>query len=508
MGPALDSLTARELADTDEARQPFWSPDGSALGFFTSSDLRRIGVSGGPAAVIARAPDPRGGTWGPDGAIVFTPNSVGPLYLVNAAGGMPRPLTTLADGEPSHRWPEFLPDGRTLLYFGSGRSPGAYVTTVDLPDETTRLIDSTSHATYAPGEGNRAGSLLWVARNVIMSQPFDPGTARLSGAPSAIEGTDDVATTSATNRSSVSVSRNGSLLHSTAGSRYQLAWFERDGTRRETVGAIAEYIGVGVSPDGREALVTIRDDVAADGDLWRIDLATGARSRATSEGGGWWAVWGPGNQIAFTSLRDRETLRALNTRGAGAVQTLSTSAGQMYPSDWSPDGTHLVFTANAPDTSTDIWALNLTGERTAVPLMRSRFSERHAQFSPDGHWLAFTSNETGRDDVYIQSFPDPGTRRLVSSEGGAYPRWSASGGELFYRSPDGLLIMIPVRVGGSGVEIGAPTTVMRMVDAAGVHPYPYDVGRDGRILAMTPPLGDRTGVSPTLRTNWRRASTP
>jgi len=129
----LDSLTARELPDTDGAMSPFWSPDSSSIGFFTRTDVRRIDLSGGQAVVLGRAFDSRGGTWNRDGTIVFGPNSVGPPYQVSVAGGLSVPLTTLSPGESSHRWPRFLPDGHTLLFYVAGPEPGVYVTTLDRP---------------------------------------------------------------------------------------------------------------------------------------------------------------------------------------------------------------------------------------------------------------------------------------------------------------------------------------------------------------------------------------
>ena len=180
----------------------------------------------------------------------------------------------------------------------------------------------------------------------------------------------------------------------------------------------------------------------------------------------------------------------------------------MYPSDWSLDGQHLAYTAISQDTSNDIWLLPMTGARKPAPLLQSPFSERHAQFSPDGRWLAFTSNETGRDDVYVQSFPDAATRRMVSSGGGAYPRWGPGGRELLYRAPDGRLMTVPVRLVGSSVELGTPSVVMRLVDAAGVHPYPYDVAADGRILALTPASGAVQDLTLTVLMNWQAALEP
>ena len=305
----------------------------------------------------------------------------------------------------------------------------------------------------------------------------------------------------------MSVSNDGTLLYSAGGSRYQLGWFGRDGIQRGTVGAIEQYIGLRLSPGGHEVLVTIRD--AANGDLWRVDLTSGARSRVTSEGRGWYAVWSPdGQQVAFTGVNRREMLQAMNTRGGGEVENLSTFDVQVYPSDWSLDGKHLAYTASSQDTSSDVWLLNMTGARKPSPLLQSPFAERHAQFSPDGRWLAFTSNETGRDDVYVQSFPDAATRRIVSSRGGAYPRWGPAGRELLYRAPDGQLTTIPIRLVGSSVDLGAPSVVMRLVDAAGVHPYPYDVAADGRILALTPASGREQDLTLTVLMNWQAALAP
>jgi serine/threonine protein kinase/Tol biopolymer transport system component len=504
----LDSLTARQLPDTDGARQPFWSPDSNSIGFFTSVDLRRADVSGAQVRTLARALDPRGGAWNADGTIVFA-NSLGPLYQVSASNGTPVPLTTLAGGETNHRWPRFLPDGRTLVYYAQGTRPGVYLTTLDRPDTTQFLLNSPSDAAYIPGQRNTPGHLLWVARDTVMAQRFDPQSAQLMGPVMAVPGTGGVASFLGPNRSSLSVSNDGTLLYSSGGVRSQLRWISRDGKPSGTVGAVEQYIGLRLSPDGKEVLVTIRDAVA-NGDLWRIDLATGAHSPITSEGGGWYAVWSPDSEhVAFTALTRRDVLRMVKARGGGEVQTLSTFDGlQLFPSDWSFDGKYLAYTANSPDTSNDVWLLPMIGDRKPEPLLRSPFTERHAQFSPDGRWLAFTSNERGRDDVYVQSFPDASIGRIVSDAGGEYPRWGPGGSELLYRAPDGHLMTRPVRLARSSVELGTPSVVARLVDPPGVHPYPYDVAADGRILALTPASGAVQDQTLTVLMNWQSALKP
>jgi dipeptidyl aminopeptidase/acylaminoacyl peptidase len=377
-----------------------------------------------------------------------------------------------------------------------------YLTTLDRPGDTKRLINSASEATYVPGQRNNPGYLLWVAQDTVMAQRFDPRSVQLIGPVVALPGTGGVAFDAAAQRASVSVSNDGTLLYSSGGSRYQLRWFGRDGTPRGTVGTIDQYIGLRLSPDGREVIVTIRD-AEGNGDLWRIDLASGARSRVTFEGG-WWAVWSPDSQqVAFTALNRRTVLQAVNVRGGGELQNLSTSDHQMFPSDWSFDGKYVVYATNS-----DVWLLPMRGARKAEPLLHTSFFEYHAQFSPDGRWLTFTSNENGHDDVSVQSFPDAAPRRIISSAGGAYPRWGPRGEELFYQAPDGHLMTIPIRLAGSSVELGTPSVVMRLVNPAGVHPYSYDVAADGRILALTPASGDVQDRTLTVLMNWQAALEP
>ena len=501
----LDSLTARELQDTDGAKLPFWSPDSRSLGFFASESLRRIDVAGGAVAVLARAPDPRGGAWNVDGTIVFSPAGSGPLQRINASGGTPAPLTKLAEGETSHRWPQFMPDGRTLLYYGQGSPDGIYVITLDGPNNRKRVVDAQSQAVYFVRPGDRHGYLLWVVRDTVVAQRFDPASNELSGSRISVPGTEDVSSFSGTRRASVSVSNDGTLLYSTGGSRYQLAWFTSDGTVSGTVGPIDQYIGLSLSPDASHAMVTIRDP-GGSGDLWLVDLAQGARTRVTSESRGWYAVWSPdGQQIAFSAPNGINP-QAASARGGGQAQSLRTSDRPMYPSDWSRDGRYLAYTDGGSDTSNDVWLMPMTGERKPVPLLHSQFTELHAHFSPDGRWLAFTSNESGRDDVYVQNLSDAATRQLVSSAGGGYPRWASEGRELWYRASDGRLMKVPVRTVGSSIAFGQPTATLRLVDPPGVHPYPYDVAPDGRILALVPATEGAQQL--TVLMNWQAALEP
>jgi Tol biopolymer transport system component len=346
-----------------------------------------------------------------------------------------------------------------------------------------------------------------VVRETVVAQPFDLASNELIGSLVSIPGTEGVSSFSGTGRATVTVSNDGTLLYGTGGSRYQLAWFRPDGTALGAVAATDQYVGLRLSPTGGEALVTIRD-AAGTGDLWRVDLASGARSRVTSNGGGWYAVWSPdGQQIAFSS-QGRTTAHVTSARGAGVAQRLWTSDVSVYPSDWSRDGQWLAYTASRPDTSNDVWLFSMTGERKPIPLLLSPFTEFHAQLSRDGQWLVFTSNESGRDDVYVQSVFDASTRRLVSNVGGSYPRWGPDGRQLWYRALNGQLMTVPIRMVGSSVELGTETAVLRLVDPPGVHPYPYDVAPDGRILALVPESDIAQSTVLTVLMNWQATVEP
>jgi eukaryotic-like serine/threonine-protein kinase len=501
----LDSLNARELVDTEGARLPFWSADGRSLGFFASGDLRRIDVGGGAATVLARAPDPRGGAWNADGTIVFSPAGSGPLQRVSASGGTPTTLTRLVEGETNHRWPQFLPDGRTLQYFSFGRNNGIWLTRLDQPDNAKRVFDTQSQAIFFSHPVLRRGYFLRVVRDHVVAQAFDVQSGELTGSPVSLPGTEDVSSFSGPGRSSVTVSSDGTLLYGTGGSRYQLTWLRPDGTTMGTVGAVDQFVGLRLSPDAHEAIVTIRDP-ALSGDLWRIDLKRGTRTRLTSQNSGWFAVWSPdGQQIALSSQGGRD-MQIVSARGAGEARSLPSSNVPVYPSDWSRDGRYLAYTENAPSTSNDVWLLPMARPGKAVPFAQSPFTEFHGGFSPDGSWLAFTSNEAGREDVYIQNSSDAGTRRLVSIAGGSYPRWGPGGRDLWYRAADGRLMRVPVRMAGSSIELGTPTATLRLTDPPGVHPYPYDVAPDGRILALVPATEGTQQL--TVLMNWQAVLEP
>ena len=232
---ALDSVTSRELSDTEGASLPFWSPDGRALGYFAKGSLKRVDASGGASTALTPVPSPRGGSWSTDGTIVFA-EGAGPMHRIVASGGTPSPLTSLEGNELSHRWPRFLPDGRTLFYFVQGERPGIYLTTLDRPDEKRQVAAASHDAAYVPSRDGKPGYVLRVQGDALIAQPFDLSTARFTGPSVAIPGAGNAAAHASSNRSYLSVAGDGTILYTAGTSRYQPTWFSSDGSALSTVG--------------------------------------------------------------------------------------------------------------------------------------------------------------------------------------------------------------------------------------------------------------------------------
>jgi serine/threonine-protein kinase len=497
----LDSIVSRELPDTDGAALPFWSPDGRSLGYFANRHLRRIEALGGASTMLASVPEARGGAWVGADTIVFA-GSVGPLQKVGASGGTPSSLTTLAADEISHRWPRLLPDGRTLFFFVQGERPGVYLTALDRPDRKERVVDASLDAAYVPPLGDSPGYVVMVQGDTLVAQPFDIDAMRITGAPIPIPGAGLALGATGPNRSHLSVANDGAIVYAAGSNRYQMAWFGADGAALGSVGVPDRYVALRLSPGGTEALAFV-DDAVGNRDIWRVDLKSGTRNRTTSGNAGNYGIWSPdGERIAITGLT-RQTLFTKDTRRAAPDLTLHRSSYPIYPTDWSRDGKHVLFT-QADKQGYDVWVLQADAGK-ATALLHSPATEWLAVFSPDGRFVAFTSNESGRDEVYVQSFSSEAQRQLVSTGGGSYPRWSAKGNELFYRSQDGRLVSVPIRFDGSAVRLGAPRPVMALIEPPTLQLSPYDIAPDGRILALVPVSGAPAQASLAVLMNWQAA---
>ncbi len=520
---ALDALAAQPLAGTEGASFPFWSPDSRSVGFFAEGKLKKIEASGAPPQTLANAPNGRGGAWSRDGVIVFTPDIASPLVQVFAAGGEPKPATQIdaSRQENSHRWPQFLPDGRRFLHFNLSSQPehrGIYLGSLDSQDtsskEKTRLVATHSSAAYA-GPAAGPGYLLFLRERALLAQRFDPLTLELTGEAFLVA---EPVGVDAFFRARFSASQSGVLVYdSSSGGNRQLVWFDRSGKRLENVGPPGVYLSVDLSPDGRRVAAQRADPQTGNLDIWLFDLARSSSSRFTFhpayEGN---PVWSPdGRRIAFFSSRDGPfNLYQKPASGAGEEELLLKTKGAKWATDWSRDGRFLLYREMDSKTRGDLWVLPLAGEtknaeRKPMPFLRTEFDEADGRFSPDGKWVAYNSNESGRYEIYVREFspgqPASGGKWQVSTGGGAEPRWRRDGKELFYLAPDGKLMAVEVKA-GAGLEVGIPRPLFQTrVSLGGILAARYAVTRDGQRFLIISEAAEAFGEPATVILNWPAA---
>ncbi len=506
---ALNSRDARILPGTAGASLPFWSPDSRFLGFFADGKLKKIDVSGGPAVTLSDAPTPRGGTWSKNDVIVFSPTNNSGLLRIPAAGGDVTPVTAPDQSlsEISHRNPWFLPDGRHFLYTaGSPKPENVAIYIGDLDSKTRRRVTAVnSNASYA------AGFLLYVREQTLMAQPFDADELSTTGDPVPVAGLVGYNNDGLAMRGLFSVSEGGVLAYVSGGffSNYasatdvvQLTWFDPTGKVLGTIGTPGIQSRGAISPDGRSVAVGRRDPQAPFLDIWIDDLARGTASRFTfGPRNNNSPVWSPdGGHIAFASDRDGGPWKVYqkNTSAGAQDRELDKDALSKQPDDWSPDGRYIIEeTLDISKNGTDIWVLPLFGDRKAFPYLHTDSNEHHAKLSPNGRWLAYVSDETTRNEVYIQTFPNPGGKWQVSTNGGSLPVWSRNGKELFFIGADRKMMAVDIK-GGSKFEAGIPKSLFDT--RLGTSTW-FDVSKDGRFL-LPVQTGRPASVPITVFVNW------
>jgi Tol biopolymer transport system component len=280
--------------------------------------------------------------------------------------------------------------------------------------------------------------------------------------------------------------------------RSQLVWVDRTGTRQRTVGTLADYGNIELSPDRRQIAAAVLNDATRRRELWLYDAADGRRSRldanAADEN---WLVWSPdGKRVVFNSQRSRGLDIYGRDVSAGAQEQLlaiDEERGQ-WPVSWSPDGSDILVVTNTQETGNDIWVLPMTGGRQPYPFLKSPAQENWAAFSPNGKWVAFSYNEAGSDtELYVTSFPKAGRRYLVSARGGFQARWRRDGRELFFLATNGTrttsLMAADVQSDGDEFEVNGVT---KLFDTPVPYPpyHAFDVSADGqRILINSLLLG-------------------
>jgi Tol biopolymer transport system component len=499
---SLASLEAQPLPGTDEASAPFWSPDSRFIGFFANGKLKKIDVSGGPAQTLCDSPNAFGGTWNADGVILISLDIKG-INRVSASGGTPTPVLRLDEArkELAQAWPFFLPDGRHFLYqswIGRPEDSAICVAALDGNDRKV-LLKADSSPTYAA-----PGYLLFAVGTTLTGQSFDTRTLQLGGEPFPI--TEPIGYNDSNSYANVAVSQNGTLVYLGGGaSKRRLTWFDRSGKEQETVGPSGDINDIVLSRDDKRLAMQRLD--AGNSDIWLMDLARGVPSRFTfdpaSDDN---PVWSPdGNQVMFSSegAKGDVTLNLYRkvSSGAGTQELHLKSDVTKEATDWSNDGRFIVFQAYYPKTESDLWVLPLFGDGKPYPFLQTDFSEAQGFFSPDGHWLAYISNESGRNEVYVQTFPQSGGKWLISSGGGAQPHWRSDGKELFYIGPDRTLMAVEVNT-ASTFETSAPKPLFATQVSGYNAPNRYVVSADGQRFLVNSPAGEMNQTPITVVLNW------
>jgi Tol biopolymer transport system component len=438
---AMNALESQPLAGTESASYPFWSPDSRHIGFFAGGKLKTVDAKGSPPRTLSDAYNGRGGTWAADGTIIYAPGFVDPLYRVDASGRDPKPITTVDPerAEDGHQWPWFLPDGRHFVFLVKSSKPeyeGIYVGSLD-SGERVRLIAEGANVQYA-----KPGYLLFLRGQALMAQRFDARALTLIGSPSRLA--EGLRFNPNAQHGFFAVSDTGMLVYALGGSiaGNRLVWVDRSGKLiRQVTESPRNHQHLTLSRDGHHIAVGVTSHDGAH--IW-VNRVPEADVSPVTFGRGFdaIAVWSrSGAELLWASSRPEFGFYRQPLNGSGSAKMVwrapagTTSAIANQPTDWSPDGTHLLFQSQGKNTGWDLWVLPLSGDQKAEPLIQTPSDDAHGQFSPDGRWIAYASNESGQLEVYVQRFPLSGTKSRVSVAGGLLPAWRRDGKELFFLEP-------------------------------------------------------------------------
>ncbi len=505
----IGEVAAQSLPGTEDAEDPFWSPDSRWIAFFADGKLKKIPAAGGAVqVVVSTITDVRGGTWGPDGTILFA-NGTEPLQRVAASGGSPASASTLAQGESSHRYPQFLPGGRHFLYQIPSGNERTAVYTGSLDDASKKLLARVKNsAVYA-----FPGYLLFVDGDTLFGQGLDADGLQTSGERFLIA--EHVGRTSAY-KSAISTSRTGTIAYSgTLSENGRLTWIDRGGKPLDSTGAEGYYTDFRLSPNEKSLAAALLDSKTGIIDVWMTDLARRSNSRITNGGTSLNAgpIWSPDSaQFVFRSNRGGALNQFFQRSAAGGgseqlvladetVRAAGMHSGNLVDTDWSPNGQTILFSVPGTASGSDLWLLSLTGDKKPVKYLASPSDEMHGNFSPDGHLVAYTSNESGKFQVYVQTLPLSDKKWQVSTNGGYEPRWRADGREIYYLSEDRKLMAVSA---GAGPSFEVPKVLFQTRVPSGVTPNRahYVPSRDGERFLVNTQSGDAVPAPITVVMNW------
>jgi serine/threonine-protein kinase len=485
---------SRVLAELPlQSPQPFFSPDSQWVAYFDAGKLKKAPIGGGAPMTLADAPTPRGGTWLPDGSIVFAPISRGGLMMLPATGGPAQVLTTpdSTRGETSHRTPAFAPGSDIVLFAtdGSGRS----IQAVSLRTKKVTVLFQGDGGTprYLP-----TGHLAYVIDQKLVAVPFDLSGLRVSGSPFTI--VDDAA--------SFSFSDDGTLIYNDSAPANvlvsTLVWVDRDGSVSPLPLRAAHYDHPRLSPDGRSVVVYKEED--GDRNLWLYDIPRDTLSKFTLTSPSDWPVWtGDGRSVIYGSSRagTQYDLFSKPVDGSNDERALLSRPLTQIPRAGARSADVLIFEETYADKPNALWRTSLRQPSDPQPLFDPAAGEMMPTLSPDGRWIGYVSSRSGRSEVWVRPVTGTGSTRQISNDGGVEPVWSPNGRELFYRENDK---MVAVDVTESATpSFGKPRTMFEGAYIFGrTEGQEFDVSPDGRRFLMLKPQQPLTATPLNVRVNW------
>jgi eukaryotic-like serine/threonine-protein kinase len=470
----LDQFDVVPLRGTDNASMCFFSPDGASIGFVTSSGiLKTVSVADSVVTTVAdEVGFLGGGAWTADGTIVF--QRMNTLWRVPRTGGAPRPLTTLdaAHSESRHAWPLVLPGGRTVL-FGATSNDRSRIDAIDLSTvERRTVVENGTLPLYTT-----TGQLAFYRDGKILAVPFDAAALKVTGPPVQVLDNIPVLTSGVP---PLDISPSGTVVYSPTIAVSRLVWVSRRGEEQIVNDDRRSYMNPRVSPDGQRVIVQA-------GDLWMQDLTRGTFSRLTSGDilANGFPIWMPDGRVMY---RSQSGLRIQGTNAPGdAVHVVPGTTDLDYPAAVAPDGDTVLFLRSTESSSFNILALSLGDATKMRPIVQTPAYESGARLSPDGRWLLYVSNETGRNEIYVTSYPSLGERLQVSTQGGTQAIWNPNGKEIFYRIDDKMMAVDVTT--GPALKLSPPKVLFdaRYAYGAGITISNFDISRDGQRFIMVKP---------------------
>jgi serine/threonine-protein kinase len=483
--------------------RPFVSPDGRWIAYFKQGKLRKVPVEGGPAIDLGVS-DWAGGSWGRNGKLVYSRSYNTGIWMVSEGGGDERMLTApdTAKGELGHWWPQILPDGDHVIFT-------AYRTPIDRATIEVLTISSGKRKVLFTGGVSGlyvpAGYLLYAAGEAIRAIPFDLKRLEVTGVARPV--VDSVAMNPTDGAAAFDVSENGTLAYMPVSSyvtETDVVLVDRRGAETRAIPVSDRYDHPRLSPDGRHIAVDIRS-ASSVGDVWVFPVGRAGGTRVTTEAGrDFGAEWtADGRELIYSSEHPTYDLYRRAADASRPAQPLVAGGFDRYTGTPSADGRLFAFVFSATNSGAELWTVPLKGKPTATRYLANGFNLAHPAISPDGHWMAYDSDEAGRVEVYVQSFPNPSLKRWkISPTYGSEPLWTRGGRELVYRKGDSVMaVNLSLETG----QIGQPRALFggRYPDNPGwTRPRSYDVSRDGERFLMTRLPADRPRPRIAVVMNW------